>query len=492
MGSGDAAPAILEAIAASLDLGPYVMAEAARSLASDRAEPSTPLRDWAGSGAMALTGPADGPPLAAPGAMATGVRTHLAVLAATARARGAAPPRLPGTTVVSERAALTGFDRNAPESAGGAFRCHRTRDGWVGLSLARPDDLSLLPALTEREMAPPADPASARALVDAWAAQLDTEEAAERIRLLGLPGGRIPDGAGGDDPQTAHRRARGAGPGTGVLINRTDTGTAPAAAAAPHVVDFSALWAGPLCAHLLGLTGATVTKVEFAGRLDGARNGSRDFYDLLHHGHRSVVVDVSNPSERSLLAELVRTANVVIEGSRPRALRALGLDAEESARRGTVWVSITAYGRTGPWSGGVGFGDDVAAAAGAVVLPGASDDNDDESDDDNGYRVPPGLPSPCADALADPVTGVLAAAAASAALADGRGALIDVSMHGAVRDLVLAAPAEPHEVVPDGRGWRVRDARGEFPVVPPRPRAPRGPAATAGQHDHLLGRGPGS
>lgn len=476
MASADVAPAILEAAASSLYLGPDVVSDAARSLAADRAMPRTPLRDWAASGAMALTGPAAGPPLAAPGAVATGVRTHLAVLAATTRARGVVPPRLPGSTVLSERAALSGFDRSAPDSAGGAFRCHRTRDGWVGLSLARPDDLGLLPALTERDT-PPADPVAARALLDAWAAELSADEAAERIRLLGLPGGRIPDAVAGDDPQTAHRRARGAGPGTGVLTDTTDA--AVTRTAAPHIVDFSALWAGPLCAHLLGLTGGSVTKVEFAGRPDGARSGCRDFYDLLHHGHRSVVVNVHDARERMLLADLVRTADVVIEASRPRALRALGLDAEDSARRGTVWVSITAYGRTGPWSGGVGFGDDVAAAAGAVVLPGAPGD-------DGGRRVP----APCADALADPVTGVLAAAAASAALVNGRGALIDISMHGAVRDVAFAAPAEPHEVLPDAHGWRVRDAWGEFPVAPPRPRAPRGPAAAANQHGHLLGRGP--
>ena len=39
----------------------------------------------------------------------------------------------------------------------------------------------------------------------------------------------------------------------------------------PLVVDLSALWAGPLCAHLLGLAGARVVKVESLGRPDGAR-----------------------------------------------------------------------------------------------------------------------------------------------------------------------------------------------------------------------------
>ncbi|WRZ90036.1 CoA transferase [Streptomyces sp. NBC_01007] len=56
------------------------------------------------------------------------------------------------------------------------------------------------------------------------------------------------------------------------------------------MVDLSALWAGPLCAHLLGLTGARITKVESAARPDGARRGSAEFYRLLHQGHECRVL----------------------------------------------------------------------------------------------------------------------------------------------------------------------------------------------------------
>jgi crotonobetainyl-CoA:carnitine CoA-transferase CaiB-like acyl-CoA transferase len=68
----------------------------------------------------------------------------------------------------------------------------------------------------------------------------------------------------------------------------------------------------------------------------------------------------------------------------------------------------------------IGFGDDVAAGAGLV----AWDD---------------GTPCPMGDALADPLAGVTAAAAALAALHSGRGALLDVSMH----DLCAAAATTP-------------------------------------------------
>lgn len=48
----------------------------------------------------------------------------------------------------------------------------------------------------------------------------------------------------------------------------------------PLVIDFSSLWAGPLCAHLLGRCGADVVKVESLDRptvLVRARAGSTTF-----------------------------------------------------------------------------------------------------------------------------------------------------------------------------------------------------------------------
>ena len=90
----------------------------------------------------------------------------------------------------------------------------------------------------------------------------------------------------------------------------------------------------------------------------------------------------------------------MIESSRPRALRRLGLHADEwlAAGPGRIWLSITGYGREDPRQR-VAFGDD-AAVAGGLVATGTD-----------------GSPAFCADAIADPLTGMLAAAAALAAAA---------------------------------------------------------------------------
>ncbi len=113
----------------------------------------------------------------------------------------------------------------------------------------------------------------------------------------------------------------------------------------------------------------------------------------------------------------------MIEGSRPRALRQLGIEAEEILFRAPnkVWISITAYGRTGPWSNAIGFGDDTAMAAGLLAFDPAT-----------------GTPAPCGDAIADPVTGVNAALVALACRQAGGAWLADLALREQV-----AATLEP-------------------------------------------------
>ncbi len=338
---------------------------------------------------MALTGRSDGPPLLAAGRPASAVGKALATLAELGV--GA----LPGVELLGERAAVTGRGRAWPFSVGGAFRICSTRDGWLGLSLARPSDVELLPALLSAPL--DGDPWAA---VERWAAASTTASAVKRGVRLGLPIAAVPSSV------PAPRRS-------GVLI---EPGGARQVVPHPLVVDLTALWAGPLCAHVLGRAGARIVKVESATRPDAARRGCSEFFDLLHGGHESVRLDFE--ADRRLLQALVTRADVVLEASRPRALRQLGIDASVHVERGAIWVSITAYGRADELR--VGFGDDVAAAAGLVAWED-------------------GRPGPAGDALADPLTGITAAAAAVGALREPRGALLDVSMYDVA---VASGPAD--------------------------------------------------
>ncbi|MGH3248388.1 MAG: CoA transferase, partial [Trebonia sp.] len=287
-------------------------------------------------------------------------------------------------------------------------------------------------------------------------------ELADAAQLLGVPAAALP-GRPAADP-LAPGSAWSPGPW------RTTRVAAPsptARLAGAVVADLSSMWAGPLCAHLLGLAGADVIKVEFPARPDGTRSGDQRFFDWLHAGHRSLAIDFHAESGRAALAALLRAADIVIESSRPRALANLGLAPESiGGGDGRVWLSITGYGRGRPDR--VAFGDDAAVAGGLVGWDGPGG----------------GEPVFCADAVADPLTGICGALAVAESVAAGGGHLIDLSMR-ATAAAFAAGPAPdhgPHEVRPDGDGWRVTCPRlgRSQPVLPPRRPVPAGSAAALG------------
>lgn len=389
------------------------------------------MRDWAESGIVPLTGRGTGAPVVPPGRAATLARAHTAWIAEVTE--GAVC--LDGARLLAERAAFTGHRRAGAISAGGACRLLPTADGWAAVSCARPDDPILLAALVGADIADDPWPA-----VEVWLREHTGADLAERADLLGVAAG----------PVTA--------PGTAAPVPPRPL--APRPVAGLLVVDFSALWAGPLCAHLLGLAGARVVKVETPARPDGARRGDPDFYRLLHGGHESVLLDPDLPRDRAALAALVAAADIVIEASRPRALIRFGVDAAEFVAHGGTWLSITAHGRD---SNRVGFGDDIAAAAGLVAC------------DEVG-------PMFVGDAIADPLTGLTAAALALSAPPDGAGRLWDISMTAVVSATLDAAEDAAPQPVRIGDRWYVTTTTGPVAIAEPRRRTPRGAAAEPG-HD---------
>lgn len=377
---------------------------------------------WAASGAMALTGRRDGPALTAGAEVAAAVGGALLAIDVLARESGI-EARLPDARVLSERAAIAGFGRDAPRSAGGLFRIYRAADGWLGVNLARAADVEMVPSWLELDTPD----------IEEVVRERSARELAERGRMLGMPIAAW-DG-GGDEQWDARRRA----------VTLTGRAGAPRGPRGALVIDLSALWAGPLCGHLLTALGCRVIKVESVHRPDGARGGPPEFYRLLHAGQEAVGVDFTTESGRARLAALIAAADIVIEASRPRALRQLGIHADEvlAAARDLCWISITAYGRTGPWSNAVGFGDDVALAAGLFGIDPAT-----------------GTPAPCGDAIADPVTGVNAALVALACRRAGGTWLADLAMREQVSAALDGAPpvanSAPRIGAGSGRGAEKR------------------------------------
>jgi hypothetical protein len=323
----------------------------------------------------------------------------------------------------------------------------RARDGWLAVTLARPDDIAALPAWLERPASSlRGDPWSA---LEAELAGRSGTELVARAELLGLPVAHA-----AEPPAAAPEPVRAVAGGP-----RRERAAHPA----PLVVDLSALWAGPLCAQLLAAAGARVVKVESRVRPDGARGGNAVFFDLLNAGKRSVAVDLSREADRAALRRLIGRADAVIESARPRALRAFGLDAEPLVRAtaGLVWVSITGHGRD---SDRVAFGDDAASAGGLAALAGRGD----------------GGPLFCADAVADPLAGLHAAAATLEAWEDGGAVLLDVSLARVAAHAAAGAGPPCGRVRRRSTGFELEVEGARVPVAPPRARAPVGRARPLG------------
>lgn len=272
-------------------------------------------------------------------------------------------------------------------SAGGATRLFRAADGWCALTLSRDDDVAAVPALLEADDCAP-DPWP---LIERWAAVRSTADVVARAVLLDLPVAAL-----GEADATAPRvigcgTAGPARPLTGLLV-----------------VDLTSMWAGPLCAHLLARAGATVVKVESPTRPDGTRAGDRAFFDWLNGGKLSYRADFDH--DHDVLARLLSAADVVLEGSRPDALARRGLGPHDiPPRPGRVWVQITGHGSDEQHRRRVAFGDDAAVAGGLVGRDAAG-------------------PVFLGDAIADPLTGLTAAAEVLDAVQRGGGVLVQIAM----------------------------------------------------------------
>lgn len=351
-------------------------------------EPPRPdVAAWADSGGMALTGWPGQDPLPPPGPVLERAEAATADFIRWA-ANWGTPPPVDVPALLFGRARLLGLERRGRISANGTSRLFRAKDAWFTVNLARADDIEAVPAVVGRALAAAEDPWNA--LGDA-ATRTTADTIVDEAQLVGVPAAVLASVG-----PVAHP------------VSWTPAG-GPAVTRPPRIIDLSAMWAGPLCGRLLRGAGAEVVKVESPGRPDGARSGHPGFWNWLHEGQEIVMVDLETRGGVAHLEELIAGADAVIDSSRPRALAQLGIRAEERAGPDLTWISITGYGRTGPWAGRVAFGDDAAVAGGLVAR-------------DSHHE-----PVFCGDALADPLSGLVAAAAGARALAQG-GGLVSVAM----------------------------------------------------------------
>lgn len=150
------------------------------------------------------------------------------------------------------------------------------------------------------------------------------------------------------------------------------SGTSRLPLSALRVLDLTedaAEWSGRILADL----GAEVIRIEQPGGSPGRRDGVG--FALRNANKAGVVLDLDDPAGRSALLDLAADADILLESfSRSRA-KTLTPAVLLLANPALVVVSITDFGRTGPYQDRVAT-EDVLAAAGGVLsrsgLPGGT------------------------------------------------------------------------------------------------------------------------
>ena len=191
-----------------------------------------------------------------------------------------------------------------------------------------------------------------------------------------------------------------------------------------RVLDFGQIVSAPMAAMWLGDQGAEVVKVEGpAGdpmaKLGPQRGGLSSIYAAVNRGKRLEELDLSEQESRPRLEELIGWADVLIQNFRPGVAERLGLGwsrARELNPR-LVYISISGFGAEGPYAGQRVYDMAVQAVSGMAGAQTVAAD---------------GQPMLMAGLVADKVTAMTAAQAATAALFErersGEGQHVEVAM----------------------------------------------------------------
>lgn len=198
------------------------------------------------------------------------------------------------------------------------------------------------------------------------------------------------------------------------------------------VIEIASYIPGPLCAAILAQLGATVIKIERPGG-DPMRTlpplneaGEHPLFAFLNRSKQFRTLDLRQPADRAVLHDLVRSADVLIDGLRPGALERLGFSDRDLLVTNPKLLIVSISGVPSDHPRRYEALHDLNAQALAGILTSGA-----------GVPQTPGVH------VADMVSGLMAATSVLAGLLarslSGRGGRIETSMLTAAR--WLNAPA---------------------------------------------------
>jgi formyl-CoA transferase len=200
-----------------------------------------------------------------------------------------------------------------------------------------------------------------------------------------------------------------------------------------RVLEAGSLIAGPFCGQLLGDFGAEVIKIEDPSVGDPMREwGSQKpqglslSWPIIARNKKSVTCNLRTEAGQEILRRLVAESDVLIENFRPGTFEkwGLGYDVLRAINPRLVFVRVTGYGQSGPYSQRAGFGSIGEAMGGIRHLTGETEEK----------------PSRIGVSLGDSLAGTFAALGAVLALfgrgTTGEGQVVDSAIYEAVLALM--------------------------------------------------------
>ncbi|MFC1817150.1 CaiB/BaiF CoA transferase family protein [Thermodesulfobacteriota bacterium] len=142
-----------------------------------------------------------------------------------------------------------------------------------------------------------------------------------------------------------------------------------------RILDLTRLYPGPLGTMMLADMGADVIKIEDPAQPDYVRNfppfikTESVAYLAANRSKRSLAVGFKDEDGRKIFFDLIQTADVVVEQFRPGVLDRIGIGYDKASKKnpGIIYISLTGYGQTGPYSNNAGHDLNYIGYAGILA-----------------------------------------------------------------------------------------------------------------------------
>ena len=146
-----------------------------------------------------------------------------------------------------------------------------------------------------------------------------------------------------------------------------------------RVLDFSRVFAGPLCTQQMADLGAEIIKVEHPERGDDTRSmrppeigDEATFFLAANRNKQSVALDFTKPAGAEIVHALAAKCDVLVENFRKSVMlrRQLNYEAIQERHPHLIYCSVSAYGRSSPLADLPGYDPILQAESGMMSFSG--------------------------------------------------------------------------------------------------------------------------